>query len=135
MPSRHGEADSPDIVFGDRHGASIAPNFLAVAVEAAESAGFRTERNTPYAGGYITARHGRPDRNIHALQLEIDRSGYLGPDLRSPGSGFEKTARMLAAVAGALARTALAPAQAIAAEHQRPHAGDARWPRSSEKHP
>src|SRR3546814_18458772 len=80
MPSRHGEADSPDIVFGDRHGASIAPNFLAVAVEAAESAGFRTERNTPYAGGYITARHGRPDRNIHALPLEIDRSGYLGPD-------------------------------------------------------
>ncbi|HEY9554609.1 MAG TPA: N-formylglutamate amidohydrolase [Allosphingosinicella sp.] len=116
MPSRHGEADSPDIVFGDRHGASIAPNFLAVAVEAAESAGFRTERNTPYAGGYITARHGRPDRNIHALQLEIDRSVYLGPDLRSPGSGFEKTARMIAAVAGALARKALEPAQDIAAE-------------------
>lgn len=116
MPPRHGEADSPHIVFGDRHGASIAPHYLAAAIEAAEAEGFRTARNTPYAGGYITARHGRPERGIHALQLEIDRSAYLGPDLRSPGPGFERAARMIAAVAAALARKALEPAQDIAAE-------------------
>ncbi|HYD36006.1 MAG TPA: N-formylglutamate amidohydrolase, partial [Allosphingosinicella sp.] len=72
--------------------------------------------NTPYAGGYITERHGRPERGVHALQLELDRSLYLAPDLRTTGPGFDRVARLIAAIAGALAAAALEPPEAIAAE-------------------
>jgi hypothetical protein len=41
---------------------------------------------------------------------------YLGPDLRSPGPGFDAVSRLIGSVAEALARQALEPPQAIAAE-------------------
>jgi N-formylglutamate amidohydrolase len=117
MPARTGGArKEPEIVFGDRYGTSIAPDYFNAAIAAAEAQGFTTARNHPYAGGHITARHGRPGAGIHALQIEIDRAAYLAPDMRSPGPGFDRTARMIAAVAEAIAtRIADAPA-AIAAE-------------------
>ena len=116
MPPRAAGGAQAHVVFGDRHGTSISPELLLAAAEAAGSAGFEVARNEPYAGGYITHRHGRPAENIHALQIEIDRSSYLDASLRAPGPGFDKTARMIAAVAAALAGRALEPAQAIAAE-------------------
>ena len=83
---------------------------------AARIAGFRVARNAPYAGGHITERHGRPERGVHALQIELDRSLYLAPDLRSTGPGFDRTARLIAAIAEAVAAAALEPPEAIAAE-------------------
>jgi N-formylglutamate amidohydrolase len=117
MPPR---AESPsmqaDVVFGDLHGTSIASELRDTAIEAAQDLGFRTTCNAPYAGGYITARHGRPAAGVHAIQIEIDRSLYLADDLRSPGPGFARTAAMLAEVTRALAAKAAEPPQAIAAE-------------------
>ena len=104
------------VVLGDRHGASIAPELLFAAAEAARTSGFAVACNEPYAGGYITQRHGRPAEGVHALQLEIDRSVYLDGALRAPGPGFDRTARMIAALSAALAGRALEPPQAIAAE-------------------
>lgn len=117
MPARTeaGGSDAP-IVFGDRHGTSMSPDFLDAAVEAAQQAGFRTALNLPYAGGYITTRHGRPAAGIHALQLEIDRALYLDETMREPGKGFDMAARLIAAVTAALAARALEPPLAIAAE-------------------
>jgi N-formylglutamate amidohydrolase len=104
MPPRpERSARQAEVVFGDLHGATIAPELLDAAVEAAHGAGFRTACNMPYAGGFITARHGRPSEAIHALQIEIDRALYLSDDLRSPGNGFARSAAMLAKVAEALA--------------------------------
>ncbi|MBV8687159.1 MAG: N-formylglutamate amidohydrolase [Alphaproteobacteria bacterium] len=114
MPPRSpGEAS---IVLGDRHGRSIAPDLAAAAEAAIREAGLPVARNAPYAGGEITARHGRPAEGVHALQMEIDRSLYLGADLRVPGAGFDRISRLIAAVAEALAREALRPREAIAAE-------------------
>jgi len=115
MPPR-AQGGGPGVVFGDRHGTSIAPDLIEAAVAAAEAAGFETARNAPYAGGYITARHGQPASGIHAIQLELDRSLYLDEELRSPGGGFDRAARMIAGVAAALAAKALEPAHVIAAE-------------------
>ena len=33
--------------------------------------------NRPYAGGYITEHYGRPARDVHAVQIEINRGLYL----------------------------------------------------------
>ena len=76
----------------------------------------KSRGNTPYAGGYITVRHGRPERDVHALQIEIDRTLYLGADLLTPGAGFDKAAQMLAAVTAAIAARALEIPLPIAAE-------------------
>jgi N-formylglutamate amidohydrolase len=114
MPPRGGGTAS--VVLGDRHGASIASDLADAAERAVDGAGFAFARNAPYAGGHITERHGRPAEGVHALQIEIDRGLYLGPDLRSPGQGFDAVSRLVASVAEALARQAVEPPQAIAAE-------------------
>jgi N-formylglutamate amidohydrolase len=115
MPPRGIDGEAP-VVLGDRHGGSMAEGLVAAAERAARGAGFRVARNAPYAGGHITERHGRPAGGVHALQLELDRSLYLAPDLRSTGAGFDRVARLIAAVAEALADAALDPPEAIAAE-------------------
>lgn len=117
MPPRAENAlGQAEIVFGDLHGTTIAPELLDAALLAARRCGFQTACNIPYAGGYITARHGRPNEHVHALQIEIDRSLYLDAALRMPGNGFERTALLLAEVTAALAARAIEPPQALAAE-------------------
>lgn len=120
MPPRHRPDNdgsrAATIVFGDRHGATISPDLLDAATAASRALGYRTACNAPYAGGYIVARHGRPQHGIHALQIEIDRSAYLDADLRTPGPGFEGMARLIAGVAQAIEQRLLAGQDALAAE-------------------
>jgi N-formylglutamate amidohydrolase len=116
MPPRGEAAGEPPVVLGDRHGTSMAADLVEAAGRAVRAAGYRAARNAPYAGGHITDRHGRPGEGIHALQLEIDRSLYLEADLKAPGPGFDRVARLIAGVAAALADAALRPPEVVAAE-------------------
>ena len=116
MPARAEGAGIAQVVLGDRHGTTIAPDLIDAAADAVQAAGFTVSRNIPYAGGYITARHGRPASGVHAVQIEIDRSLYLAPDMRSAGQGFDRVANLLASVAAALAGQALGAPFEIAAE-------------------
>ena len=101
---------------GDRHGTTGGADLLDAATSASRALGYRTACNAPYAGGYIVGRHGRPERGIHALQIEIDRSAYLDADLRTPGPGFEGMARLIASVAQAIEQRLLGAQDAWAAE-------------------
>ena len=112
MPHRDGQAE---IIFGDRHGGSAAPWLAEQAAAIARADGWSTALNDPYAGGHVVERHGRPERGVHALQIEIDRSCYLARDLRSPGSGFDQAARLIERLAFGLAEALAAP-DAVAAE-------------------
>jgi N-formylglutamate amidohydrolase len=67
----------PNIILGDRFGASCARWVIDAASEVLSAAGFVVARNAPFAGGYITQHYGRPDRGVHALQIEIDRALYM----------------------------------------------------------
>lgn len=71
------------IVIGDRFGATTGASLVDLIVEAATRLEVPVTRNQPYAGGHIVRTHGRPERGVHAVQIEIDRSLYLTPD-RSP---------------------------------------------------
>jgi N-formylglutamate amidohydrolase len=104
MPPRRGLAD---IIIGDRHGTSASTWLSAEAAEVARSAGFRIAFNDPYAGGAIISRLGRPDRGIHALQIEVCRSTYLQRDGRTAGPGFDRVARVIEAMAEGLGRALL----------------------------
>lgn len=75
-PSRTGEP-RPNIILGNRWGESCAPAVLTLVREALEAEGYTVALNTPYSGGYTTEAYGRPERNVHAVQIEIDRSLYM----------------------------------------------------------
>jgi len=84
-------ASAPDIVFGDRYGASAAPALMRHAELAFEACGFSATRNTPYAGGYTTHLYARRERGIHALQIEVNRTLYLDEERVEPLARFAQT--------------------------------------------
>ena len=94
----------PDIVLGDRFGASAARNVVAETQAAFEHAGFIVARNSPFAGGYITQRYGRPAHGLHAVQIEIDRGLYLDQKRIEPGDGFDELVARIAGVVAELVR-------------------------------
>ncbi len=71
------DRQAPDIVLGDRFGASADRWVSDMARNIFEDAGFKVARNAPFAGGYITKHYGHPSRGIHALQVEINRAVYM----------------------------------------------------------
>lgn len=88
----------PQIVLGDRFGASAGRALMAQTQKAFERAGFVVARNTPFAGGYITQLYGRPVNRCHAIQIEIDRGLYLVQDRVEPSPDFEAVATRLSGV-------------------------------------
>jgi len=106
----------PSVVIGDRYGRSAAPWVTAEAVRIVHSTGFSVGVNQPFAGGHVVQRHGAPGREIHALQIELDRRCYLAEGRREPGPGFARTGRMLEQLAVRLGRFLLDRRWAAAAE-------------------
>ncbi len=84
-----GGGSRPDIVIGDRFGASADPRLSLLVRDAFLKRGFKVQMNRPYAGGYITEHHGRPVRGVHAIQLEINRGLYVNELTFQPTSGFQ----------------------------------------------
>ncbi|MCU0819503.1 MAG: N-formylglutamate amidohydrolase [Beijerinckiaceae bacterium] len=85
----------PDLVLGDRFGASCRPELIESFEALARQEGFRVERNQPYAGGYITECYGRPELGWDAFQIEINRALYMDERTLEPHSGFAVLARRL----------------------------------------
>jgi len=109
-------ASGAEIVLGDRFGRAAGARFVARAEAAARGAGYATALNLPYAGGHILATHGAPGADIHAIQLEIDRTAYLDAALDRPGPGLPRVAAMLRQMIAALAEEALDSRYPLAAE-------------------
>ncbi len=78
----------PDIVLGDRFGAAAHASVTEAVAKIFTAAGLRVARNSPFAGAYITQRHGIPARGQHAIQIEIDRGLYLDERRVSPSRDF-----------------------------------------------
>ncbi|SHJ95987.1 N-formylglutamate deformylase [Shimia gijangensis] len=78
----------PDVVLGDRFGAS-ADSYIVEEIESAFALeGLRVSRNAPFAGAYVTQHYGRPVRKQHAIQIEIDRSLYMDEARIEPRADF-----------------------------------------------
>lgn len=88
----------PQIVLGDRFGASADRVFILEVQAAFERAGFIVARNTPFAGGYITQRYGKPAQGLHAIQVEIDRGLYLDQQTIEASPAFDEIKRLLTQV-------------------------------------
>lgn len=68
------------IVVGDRFGDTAGDWLIDRVMESVAEIGVPASRNQPYAGGHIIRTHGQPDRDVHAVQIEIDRNLYLNSD-------------------------------------------------------
>jgi N-formylglutamate deformylase len=85
----------PDIVLGDRFGATAPARLSGWAEEAFFDAGFTLARNAPYAGGYTTTLYGRGAENCHALQIEVNRALYLNENAIARRGNFEGVRKRL----------------------------------------
>lgn len=96
----------PQIVLGDRFGASADSDVVDVLEQGFLDAGLIVSRNAPFAGAYITQRYGRPSMGHHAVQVEIDRSLYMNERMVRPNGNFDAMkqtiAQVLARVIGAM---------------------------------
>ncbi|EAR50705.1 hypothetical protein OG2516_09889 [Oceanicola granulosus HTCC2516] len=91
-------APRPDVVLGDRFGASAAASVVDQVEAAFTSVGFRVARNMPFAGAYVTQHYGRPSRRQHAIQVEIDRSLYMNERTVEPRPDFPEVCAALECV-------------------------------------
>jgi N-formylglutamate amidohydrolase len=92
----------PDIVLGDRFGASADCKITRFLKDALAAMGYDVQMNRPYAGGYITEHYGRPAREVHAVQIEINRGLYLDEITLRPTAAFDELQRDLASLAAPL---------------------------------
>jgi len=107
MPSCARGAYSPDVVLGDRFGASCHPSVTALAEATLRRLGYRVARNAPFAGGHTTQLYGRPGQRIHALQIEINRALYVDERSLDRTSGFARIRADMSRLAEALSAAAL----------------------------
>ena len=105
----------PEIVLGDRFGASASPDVIELIEAAFSSAGLSVVRNAPFAGAYVTQAYGRPSRRQHAVQIEIDRSVYMDETRIEPNADFEAFRTVLRGVIAELVSIG-APSLPLAAE-------------------
>jgi len=88
----------PDVVLGDRFGASAGSGFMDRLEAGFAAAGLVVSRNSPFAGAYITQHYGRPSRGRHAVQIEIDRSLYMNEQLIRPNGNFQSVKKLMTEV-------------------------------------
>ena len=96
-------ARRPEIVIGDRFGASASAEIVSRVEAAFSRAGLSVVRNAPFAGAYVTQAYGRPSRQQHAIQIEIDRSVYMDEARIRPNADFHAFRRVLRGVVAEIA--------------------------------
>jgi N-formylglutamate amidohydrolase len=118
MPPIHRSiaAQSPQIVIGDLFGRSAHARFSEALLARIKQHGFASALNNPYAGDFVLRRHSDPPQNVHALQLEIDRSLYLNDILREPSIGVSRISSLISELVQTLADEALGGQTLMAAE-------------------
>ena len=115
LSSFRGRRQRPEIVIGDRYGASCDLEIVNAVETAFVDEGFRVSRNIPFAGAHILNSYGRPSRRQHALQIEIDRSIYMDETLVRPLPEFDDVKVRISRVVEKIADIGRLPEQ-LAAE-------------------
>ncbi len=107
----------PAVVIGDRFGRSAShwvSDVISNCVERDFS--YDVAVNTPYAGGHILERHAAPHRNIHAVQIEVDRKLYLNSLMLEPSQNISTIQKLVHSIAENVSDHFLRTIFAVAAE-------------------
>jgi len=106
----------PDIVLGDRFGATAASHIVEQVEAAFAAAGLRVARNMPFAGAFITQHYGRPSRHQHAVQIEINRALYMDETELTTNGNFDALKSVLESVVAEIVAIGMPTAERLAAE-------------------
>lgn len=92
-----------DFVLGDRDGTTCDREFVDVVARFLRNLGYDVRINEGYKGVEIVRRQGRPDRNRHSLQIEVDRALYMDQKTLEKLPGFDGLSADLAGLVAAVA--------------------------------
>jgi N-formylglutamate amidohydrolase len=76
------DGELPELNIGTFDETSCAAHIANPALRVAENSSFSVVMNGRFKGGYITRNYGDPERNVHAVQLEISQRSYMNEDTR-----------------------------------------------------
>lgn len=104
----------PDVVLGDRFGASCQPDIVDAVAAIFRQVGLRVARNAPFAGAYIAQQYGLPAAGQHVVQVEIDRGLYLDEARVAPNTNFSAFQVLMDNVVALLAEIGRGAAKSVA---------------------
>lgn len=99
----HRRGARPDVVLGDRFGASASAEVVERIETILEGAGLRVTRNSPFAGAFVTQHYGRPSVGQHVVQIELDRALYMDEATVTPGPDFARVRALMGRVVAEVA--------------------------------
>lgn len=67
----------PDMILGNNDETTAHPKLIETALANLKASNYGVNHNTPFKGGHITRYFGKPEENIHALQLEMNKILYM----------------------------------------------------------
>ena len=67
----------PDFNIGTNDGKSCVKSLSDAVVKVCDAPGYRHVLNGRFRGGHITRHYGQPDRDVHAVQLELAQRTYM----------------------------------------------------------
>ena len=67
----------PDLILGDADGTSASHHVTHTALQTLNDSRYQVTHNHPFKGGYITRQFCNPQKNEHALQLEMSKVNYM----------------------------------------------------------
>lgn len=86
----------PDLILGSADGRSADRILIEVALENLVEGPYTLHHNEPFKGGYITRNYGKPEKDEHALQLEMTKINYMDDsELQYQPARAEKVGKLL----------------------------------------
>ncbi len=70
----------PDLILGDNDEKSADEEIIEIALSNLKVGKYDVNHNLPFKGGNITRSFGKPEKHIHALQLEMAKTDYMCDD-------------------------------------------------------
>jgi N-formylglutamate deformylase len=70
----------PALILGNNDETTAASQLIKAALQSLQQSNHEVTHNTPFKGGHLTRYFGKPDQNVHALQLEMIKSLYMTED-------------------------------------------------------
>jgi len=110
MPSVGGKLDKdsgkkrPDIVVGDFDGKSCSQEITKLVINHFVSRGYTVSLNWPFKGGFITRKYGKPKKDIHVVQIELNKSIYMNEDTREVTERLSRTRNDLSELVNSFSR-------------------------------
>ena len=67
----------PDFILGDDDEKTAGKKFIGTTLESLKKSDWQINHNEPFKGGFLTRSKGKPDEDVHALQLEMSKDLYM----------------------------------------------------------